>query len=61
MGLGRLPTGDKLRNKIVSTFSDNELAEIDKQMKSRGFSSRSEFMHSCVMTAVKGELYVRND
>lgn len=59
MGLDRIPLKEKRRNKIYTAFSDEELELIDEQMKVRGFANRSEFFRTCVMTVVRGELYVR--
>lgn len=61
MGLSRKPLREKRRNKFYTTFSDIELEQIDEQMKVRGFANRTEFFRTCVMTVVRGELYVRNE
>ena len=55
------PSYRELLERLTSEFSDEEMEQIDAYLKKVGFKDRSTFVRTCVMTVVRGELYVRND
>lgn len=59
--LNKKPASQVRRNHMYFNISDEEMEQIDAYLKKAGFKDRSTFIRTCVMTVVRGELYVRND
>lgn len=55
------PVSKKIRNPISAKFSDADLEHIDAYLIKCGFESRSSFMRSCVLGAVRNQLKVVNE
>ena len=59
--LNKKPASKVRRNHMYFNISDEEMEQIDAYLKNAGFKNRSDFIRSCVLTVVLGELYVEEE